>query len=76
MPWEATNLRALHRRLSDKGDPAILEQIIRGGLDQMKEANCAVIGGHSIRNDDIQFSATPLLDNPTRKKSGEMSARW
>jgi selenide, water dikinase len=39
----------------EKGDPAILEQIIRGGLDKMKEANCAVIGGHSIRNDDIQF---------------------
>jgi selenide,water dikinase len=39
----------------EKGDPAILEQIIRGGLDKMKEANCTVIGGHSIRNDDIQF---------------------
>jgi selenide,water dikinase len=39
----------------EKGDPGILEQIIRGGLDKMKEANCAVIGGHSIRNDDIQF---------------------
>jgi len=39
----------------EKGDPAILEQIIRGGLDRMKEANCTVIGGHSIRNDDIQF---------------------
>jgi len=39
----------------DKGDPAILEQIIRGGLAKMSEANCAVIGGHSIRNEDIQF---------------------
>jgi selenide,water dikinase len=39
----------------EKGDPAILEQIIRGGLDKMTEANCSVIGGHSIRNDDIQF---------------------
>jgi len=39
----------------EKGDPAILEQIIRGGLDKMKEANCSVIGGHSIRNDDVQF---------------------
>jgi selenide,water dikinase len=39
----------------DKGDPAILEQIIRGGLAKMREANCAVIGGHSIRNEDIQF---------------------
>jgi len=39
----------------DKGDTTILEQIIRGGLDKMKEANCTVLGGHSIRNDDIQF---------------------
>jgi selenide,water dikinase len=39
----------------DKGDPAILEQIMRGGLDKMAEAECTVIGGHSIRNDDIQF---------------------
>jgi selenide,water dikinase len=39
----------------DKGDPEILEQIIRGGLSKMAEAKCSVIGGHSIRNDDIQF---------------------
>jgi selenide,water dikinase len=47
----------------DKGDPAILEQIIRGGLDKMNEAKCSVVGGHSIRNDDIQFgySVTGLI---------------
>ena len=39
----------------DKGDAEILEQIIRGGLSKMTEAKCSVIGGHSIRNDDIQF---------------------
>jgi selenide,water dikinase len=39
----------------DRGDPEILEQIIRGGLSKMAEAKCSVIGGHSIRNDDIQF---------------------
>jgi selenide, water dikinase len=39
----------------EKGDPEILEQIIRGGLAKMAEAQCTVIGGHSIRNDDIQF---------------------
>ncbi len=39
----------------EKGDPAILEQILRGGLNKMSEAKCSVIGGHSIRNDDIQF---------------------
>jgi selenide,water dikinase len=39
----------------ENGDPAILEQIIRGGLDKMNEAKCTVVGGHSIRNEDIQF---------------------
>ena len=39
----------------EKGDPAILEQVLRGGLEKMKEANCSVIGGHSLRNEDIQF---------------------
>jgi selenide,water dikinase len=38
-----------------KGDPQILDQIVRGGLDKMAEAQCSVIGGHSIRNDDIIF---------------------
>ena len=48
----------------EKGDPAILEQIIRGGLDKMAEAKCSVIGGHSIRNEDIQFgyAVTGLVD--------------
>src|SRR5262249_1626166 len=39
----------------EKGDPAILEQIIGGGLSKMNEAKCSVIGGHSIRNEDILF---------------------
>jgi selenide, water dikinase len=39
----------------EKGEPEILEQILRGGLEKMAEANCSVIGGHSIRNEDIQF---------------------
>jgi len=39
----------------EKGDSAILEQILRGGLSKMSEAKCSVIGGHSIRNDDILF---------------------
>ena len=51
----------------DKGDPEILEQIIRGGLSKMAEAQCSVIGGHSIRNDDIQFGyAVTGIINPQR----------
>ena len=51
----------------EKGDPAILEQIIRGGLDKMNEAKCSVVGGHSIRNDDIQFGyAVTGIINPQK----------
>jgi len=39
----------------DKGEPDILKEILRGGNSKMTEAKCSVIGGHSIRNDDIQF---------------------
>ncbi len=39
----------------DHADPAILEEIIRGGLSKMTEAECSLIGGHSIRTDDLLF---------------------
>ena len=51
----------------EKGDPAILEEIIRGGLSKMNEAKCSVIGGHSIRNEDILFGyAVTGVINPHR----------
>lgn len=47
----------------EKGDLAILEQILAGGLSQMMEAGCAVIGGHSVRDPEIKFgySVTGLI---------------
>jgi selenide, water dikinase len=39
----------------EHADPAILEQIIRGGLSKMNEAECSVLGGHSIRTEDMLF---------------------
>ncbi|ABF39104.1 selenophosphate synthase [Candidatus Koribacter versatilis Ellin345] len=39
----------------DKGDPEVLERILAGGLSKMIEANCTVIGGHSIRDEEIKF---------------------
>jgi selenide,water dikinase len=37
------------------GNPDVLEQIIRGGLSKMDEAGCSVVGGHSIRDDELKF---------------------
>jgi selenide,water dikinase len=39
----------------EKGDLAILEQILAGGLSKMVEAGCTVVGGHSIRDEEIKF---------------------
>lgn len=37
------------------GAPEILEEILRGGLSKMSEASCTVVGGHSIRDDELKF---------------------
>ena len=39
----------------ESGDTAILEQMLAGGLSKMVEANCTIIGGHSIRDDEIKL---------------------
>lgn len=48
----------------EKSDPAILERILAGGLSKMVEAECTVIGGHSIRDPEIKFgySVTGTID--------------
>jgi selenide, water dikinase len=48
-------------------DVAILEQILAGGLAKMTEAECTIIGGHSIGDDEIKFGyAVTGLVNPKR----------
>jgi len=37
------------------GDPEILEAILTGGLEKMREAGCAVLGGHSVADPEIKF---------------------
>jgi selenide,water dikinase len=48
----------------EKGDLAILERILAGGLSKMMEAGCTIVGGHSIRDDETKFgySVTGLID--------------
>ena len=49
------------------GDPAVLQQIVAGGQAKMAEAACSVIGGHSIRDDDMKFGyAVTGVINPQR----------
>jgi selenide,water dikinase len=37
------------------GDLRILEKILRGGLYTMQEAECVIVGGHSVRDTEIKF---------------------
>jgi selenide,water dikinase len=39
----------------EKADITILERILAGGLSKMIEANCTVVGGHSIRDEETKF---------------------
>ena len=39
----------------EKGDIDILERILAGGQAKMAEAGCTIVGGHSIRDDELKF---------------------
>src|ERR1700683_79823 len=39
----------------EKADLAILERVLAGGLSKMIEAGCSVIGGHSVRDEEMKF---------------------
>jgi selenide,water dikinase len=49
------------------GDLETLEAILKGGAEKMIEADCAVLGGHSVGDDEIKFGyqVTGLVD-PSR----------
>ena len=38
-----------------KGDLEDLEEILKGGAEKMREADCAILGGHSVNDDEIKF---------------------
>jgi len=46
------------------GEVAILERTLAGGLSKMMEAGCSIIGGHSVRDEEMKFgySVTGLID--------------
>lgn len=49
------------------GEAGVLEQILRGGLSKMEEARCTVLGGHSVRDEDLKFGyAVTGTINPER----------
>jgi selenide,water dikinase len=47
-----------------KGDIRDLEAILRGGADKIHEADCVILGGHSVSEDEVKFgyAVTGLID--------------
>ncbi len=47
-----------------KGEIADLEAILKGGADKIHEANCVILGGHSISEEEVKFgyAVTGLVD--------------
>ena len=39
----------------ENGDSDVLEHILAGGMEKMMEANCIVVGGHTVRDSDVKF---------------------
>src|SRR5437764_11819809 len=63
-PLTAMNLLA---DPTDVGPPKVINAILRGGAAKVKEARCALVGGHTIRNPEPVYglSVTGLV-NPRR----------
>ena len=56
-----------------KEDPSVLQTILKGGAEKMREAKCAILGGHSINDEEIKFGyAVTGIVHPDRiwKNSG------
>jgi len=51
-PKTALSIAAFPGKAIDRN---VLTEIMRGGLDQLTEAGVALLGGHSVRDDEIKF---------------------
>ena len=50
-----------------KGDLDDLEEILKGGAEKLREAGCALLGGHSVADEEIKFGyAITGLAHPAR----------
>ena len=52
-------------------DFSILGDIMRGGLDKLNEAGVALLGGHSVRDDEIKFgyAVTGIVEKKNIKQN-------
>ena len=61
-----------------KAEPELLREIMSGGLDKLNECGVALLGGHSVRDDEIKFgyAITGIVDpDKIRDNSGSTRGR-
>ena len=52
------------------GDMGDLEQILKGGAEKMHEADCSILGGHSVNDEEVKFGyAVTGIVHPARVKA-------
>ncbi len=52
------------------GDEEVLAEIVKGGAEKVQEAECAILGGHSVADNEIKFGyAVTGLIHPDRIKT-------
>ncbi len=58
-------------------DGGILREMLLGGMETLEEANCALIGGHSINDEEIKcgFAVTGVIDPPPAHRARLRPAR-
>jgi selenide, water dikinase len=60
----------------DDYDSSTLEAMLRGGIDKLNEAGCALIGGHSMNDQEIKmgFAVTGLMERSRVIQRGQARA--
>jgi len=59
-----------------EGGMDVLGEIMRGGLEKMREAGCAVLGGHSVNDPELKFGyAVTGTVHPDRIKANSGARR-
>ena len=53
-----------------------MRQMLLGGMEKLKEAGCALLGGHSVNDEEVKcgFAITGLLENESAVERGKAQA--
>ena len=71
MPWaDGPSRRFRSWRIRRKAIWRTWSEILKGGAEKMREADCAILGGHSVADDEIKFGyAVTGTVHPARVKA-------